>query len=191
MRGTKWAESRVKRGQVVKADRRNREGRRQSASWHIHLFAYYFAAVVVCLLIKDNPIKTLKSSLRRNAHTHTHTLKNTAQSGPSLGERTGCAGVCKACSFHPFLLQDSVPGAWGAETITCLHGGSILALELVSRLPACVPPQRYPVVCWLTGPPVHICPLTLCSSLISCSCLHRRSGFVKTLLCLSWHVLVL
>lgn len=119
-------------------------------------------------------------------HTHIHTLKNTAQSGPSLGERTGCAGVCKACSFHPFLLlqtalQDSVPGAWGAETITCLHGGSILALELVSRLPACVPPQRYPVVCWLTGPPVHICPLTLCSSLISCSCLHRRSGFVKNI----------
>lgn len=102
-------------------------------------FAYYFAAVVVCLLIKDNPIKALKSSLRRSVHT------NTAQSGSGLGERTGCGGVCKACSFHPSLplqtgLQESVPGARGAETITCLHGGSMLARELVSRLPACVVP---------------------------------------------------
>ena len=123
-------------------------------------------------------------------HTHTHTHTHTSQRGSSLGERTGCGGVCSACSLHPSLplqtgLQESVPGAWGAETITCLHGGSALAPELVSRLPACVPPQRFPVVCWLTGPPVHICPLTLCSSLISCSCLHRRTGFVKTLLCLS------
>lgn len=169
---------------------RNGEGRQQSASCHVYSFAYYFAAVVVCLLIKDNPIKALKSGLRRSTHT------NTSQRGSSLGERTGCGGVCKACSLHPSLplqtgLQESVPGAWGAETITCLHGGSVLAPELVSRLPACVPPQRFPVVCWLTGPLVHICPLTLCSSLISCSCLHRRTGFVKTLLCLSWHVLVL
>lgn len=75
-----------------------------------------------------------------------------------------------------------MPGAWGAETITCLHGGSVLALELVSRLPACVPLQRLPVVCWLTSPLAHICPLTLCSSLISCSCLHSFTGFVRTLL---------
>lgn len=170
--------------------KRNGEGRQQSASWHVYSFAYYFAAVVVCLLIKDNPIKALKSSLRGIIHT------NTSQSGSSLGERTGCGGVCKACSFYPSLPlqtapQESVPAAWGAETITCLRGGSMLAPELVSRLPACVPPQRFPVVCWLTGPLVHICPLTLCSSLISCSCLHRRTGFVKTLLCLSWHVLVM
>lgn len=175
-----------------RSEKINEEAKQQSASpWHVYSFAYYLAAVVVCLLIKDNPIKALKSSLRRSIHT-----ANTSHSGSSLGEGTGCGRVCKACTFHPspFLqtgLQQSVPGAWSAETITCLHGGSVLAVELVSRLPACIPLQRFPVVCWLTGPPVHICPLTLCSSLISYSCLCKHTGFVKTLLCLRWHVLIL
>lgn len=129
---------------------RNGEGRQQSASWHIYSFAYYFAAVVVCLLIKDNPIKALQNSLRGIIHA------NTSQSGSSLGERTGCRGVCKACIFYPSLplqtgLQKSMPGAWGAETITCPHGGFMLALELVSCLPGCAPPRSAFLSCvgWL------------------------------------------
>lgn len=39
-------------------------------------FAYYFAAVAVCLLIKDNPIKALKSSLRGIVHTQTEWVQS-------------------------------------------------------------------------------------------------------------------
>lgn len=47
---------------------------------------YYFAAVVVCLLIKDNPIKALKCGLRGLVHT------NVAGIGSGFGGRTGCGG---------------------------------------------------------------------------------------------------
>lgn len=145
-----------------------------------------FAAVVVCLLIKDNPIKALKEGLK-NKQTHGNLLERedrlwfrSGKPPPRLykqGWRTECQGLGR-----------------GAETTTCHHGDFILAWELVSRLsPLSLssPPRCFPVACWLTGSPAHIWPLTLCSSLISCSCLHGCCDFVKTSLRFHWHVSVL
>lgn len=48
------------------------------------------------------------------------------------------------------------------------------------RLVGHAPPPCFPVARWLTGSLVHICPLTLCSSLISCSRPRRLASFVRT-----------
>lgn len=82
------------------ADRakRNRGGEFSEVLPDTFIHYYYLAAVVVCLPIKDNPIKALKSILEVSRHT------NTSQSGSSLGERTGCDAVWKACSFPPLPI---------------------------------------------------------------------------------------
>lgn len=102
MRGAKWAKDLVKRGQNCECWWREQQKGGERASWHIYSFAYYFAAVLVCLLMKDNPIKALKSSLTRRRH-----KKHTSLEGLGLGERTGCGALCKACSFHPSLVSTS------------------------------------------------------------------------------------
>lgn len=65
-----------------------------------------------------------------------------------------------------------MPGSRGAATITCHRGGSSLGWSVTP------PPPRFPVARWLPGSLVHICPLTLCSSLISCSRPRRLASFV-------------
>lgn len=89
----------------------NGEGRQQSASWHVYSFAHYFAAVVVCLLIKDNPIKALKSSLRRSIHTHTRSQTHLRVAGPVLERGQVVVGSVKPAVFHP--LPATTNRAWG------------------------------------------------------------------------------
>lgn len=135
----------------------NEGGKQQSAScWHVYSFAYYLAAVVVCLLIKGNPIKALKSSLRRS--THTKNIPEWVQ--PWRGDRLW-KGL-KTLHFRPLPVSTGRASARRARGLGRrdhnmppwrLHVGSG-----TGQSPACLRPPAAPSRCVLAAcsPSAHM-----------------------------------